>query len=193
MAVSASPSSFALGSPLPAFALPDAVSGAQVTNASFEGAPATVVMFLCNHCPYVVHVRDAVAALARDYGPKGVAFVGINANSVRTHPQDGPEAMARLARELGWNFPFLFDETQDVARSFRAVCTPDFFVFDGGARLAYRGQLDETRPGRGGAATGRDVRAALDALLGGGVPRPEQTPSVGCSIKWHPGREPTYL
>ena len=193
MAVTPSPSLFALGSPMPGFALPDAVSGAEVTIDSLRGAPATVVMFLCNHCPYVVHVRGAVAALARDYAPKGVAFVGINSNSLRTHPQDGPEAMARLAREVGWNFPFLFDETQDVAQAFRAACTPDFYVFDGGSRLAYRGQLDDSRPSRGGPATGRDVRAALEALLSGGAPDPKQTPSIGCGIKWHPGREPAYL
>lgn len=190
------PSSFSLeiGSPMPAFALPDAVGGAEVTSESLRGSPATLVMFLCNHCPYVVHVRGAIGAIERDYAPRGARLVGINANSLRTHPQDGPGPMRELARELGWGFPFLFDETQDVAKAFGAACTPDFYVFDGGGRLAYHGQLDETRPnGRGGAPTGRDVRAALDAVLSGRAPDTSQKASVGCGIKWHPGREPAYL
>jgi thiol-disulfide isomerase/thioredoxin len=182
----------ALGAPMPAFALPDVVSGADVTSQSLQGVPATLVMFLCNHCPYVVHVRGAIGALERDYAPRGVRLVGINANSLRTHPQDGPGPMRELARELGWGFPFLFDETQAVAQAFGAACTPDFYVFDGEGRLAYHGQLDDSRPGRG-APSGRDVRAALDAVLSGRAPSSEQNLSVGCGIKWHPGREPAYL
>ncbi|HEU4410397.1 MAG TPA: thioredoxin family protein [Polyangiaceae bacterium] len=189
------PSSFSLelGSPMPVFALPDAVGGGEVTHESLRGAPAALVMFICNHCPYVVHVRGAIGALERDYTPRGVRLVGINANSLRTHPQDGPGPMRELARELGWGFPFLFDETQEVAKAFGAACTPDFYVFDGGGRLAYHGQLDESRPGRGGAPTGRDVRAALDAVLAGRAPEAAQKASIGCGIKWHPGREPAYL
>jgi thiol-disulfide isomerase/thioredoxin len=178
--------SLELGSPMPVFTLPDAVSGAEVASASWGRAPATLVMFLCNHCPYVVHLREALGPLEREYGPRGVVLAGINANSARTFPQDGPPAMRQLARELGWGFPFLFDETQDVARAFGASCTPDFYLFDGAGRLSYHGQFDESRPNKG-APSGRDVRAALDALLAGGTPDPSQKPSIGCGIKWHPG------
>ncbi len=182
----------ALGSPMPEFALPNAVDGAVVTSASFAAAPATLVMFLCNHCPYVVHVRGAIGPLERDYAPRGVRLVGINANSLRTHPQDGPGPMRELARALGWGFPFLFDETQRVARAFGAACTPDFYIFDGAGRLSYHGQFDGSRPGGGAAAGGADVRAALDALLSGGAPAPRQKASIGCGIKWHPGHPADY-
>jgi peroxiredoxin len=175
-----------LGTPAPDFVLPDAVSGRTLALGDFAGPPGLLVMFICNHCPYVVHVRDELARLHAEYAGRGLEVVAVNANSTRTHPQDGPEHMKALAEELGWEFPFLFDETQDVARAFSAACTPDFFLFDADRRLAYRGQLDDSRPGNGLPVTGRDLRAAIEAVLAGRpVPR-EQRPSIGCNIKWHP-------
>jgi peroxiredoxin len=173
-----------LGTELPSFELPDAVSGRVVRDTDFASAKAILVSFLCNHCPYVVHVQGEYARLERDYASRGVAIVGINANDVATHPQDGPTHMKALATELGWGFPFLFDETQAVAKAFHAVCTPEFYVFDGARKLVYRGQLDESRPHRGGPVTGKDLRAALDAVLDGRPVSPEQKPSIGCGIKW---------
>ena len=174
-----------LGTPLPSFSLPDAVSGRLVSSAEAQGKPA-LVMFICNHCPYVVHVRDELTRIAREYGEKGVFVAGINANSLRTHPQDGPDAMKTLAEDLGWRFPFLFDETQAVARAFDAQCTPDFFLFAADGRLAYRGQLDDSRPHNGKPVTGQDLRRALDAVLRGESVPGEQRPSIGCNIKWDP-------
>lgn len=174
-----------LGTVAPDFALTDAVSGRTVTRAEVSaGKKALLVMFICNHCPFVVHVREELTRLAADYGTKGVAVVAINANSLKSHPQDGPPHMKALAQELGWGFPFLFDDTQSVARAFHAACTPDFFLFDGGARLVYRGQLDEARPGNGKPVDGRDLRGALDALLSGAQVEGDQRPSLGCNIKW---------
>jgi len=173
-----------LGTPLPSFALTDAVSGQVVRHTDFANAKALLVSFLCNHCPYVVHVRDEYARLERDYTSRGVAILGINSNDLATYPQDGPENMKRLARELGWGFPFVFDETQDVARAFRAVCTPEFYVFDAHRELVYRGQLDDSRPRGGGPTNGKDVRAALDAVLDGRPVSADQKPSIGCGIKW---------
>jgi peroxiredoxin len=173
-----------LGTKLPSFALPDAVSGRVIRDTDFASAKAVLVSFLCNHCPYVVHVRDEYARLERDYAPRGVVIVAINSNDSVTYPQDGPVHMKTLAGELGWGFPFLFDETQAVAKAFHAVCTPEFYVFDGERRLVYRGQLDESRPQRGGPVTGNDVRAALDAVLEGRPVSANQKPSVGCGIKW---------
>jgi thiol-disulfide isomerase/thioredoxin len=181
-----------LGTTAPDFTLLDPVTGQQRSLSEFN-APATVIMFICNHCPFVIHVRDELTRLSRDYAPKGVAFIAINANDAEKYPQDGPENMAALSRELGWTFPFLFDATQDVARAYHAACTPDFFVFDREKKLVYRGQLDDSRPSNGKPVTGADLRAALDAVLAGRPAPREQRPSIGCNIKWAPGREPDYF
>lgn len=174
----------ALGTPCPPFALTDAVSGRTVTHRDFADKKALLVSFLCNHCPYVVHVIDEYARLERDYAPRGVAIVGINANDATAYPEDAPPHMKALAERHGWSFPFLFDETQSVARAFEAACTPEFYVFDGSGKLAYRGQLDDSRAANGKPVTGRDVRAALDAVLAGAPVDPDQLPSIGCNIKW---------
>jgi thiol-disulfide isomerase/thioredoxin len=150
-------------------------------------------MFICNHCPFVVHVRDELTKLASDYLSRGVGIVAINANSNKSHPQDGPEAMRRLGLQLGWSFPFLFDETQDVAKAYRAACTPDFYLFDASFRLVYRGQLDDARPGNGIRVTGKHLRDAIDAVLEGRPVGEPQKPSVGCNIKWNAGNEPDYF
>ncbi len=181
-----------LGTKAPEFALRNAVDGSAVTLKDFEGSEALLVMFICNHCPYVIHVRDELARLASDYLPRGLAIVAINSNSSVTHPQDGPEHMKELALSQGWEFPFLFDETQSVAQTYKAACTPDFFLFDADRRLVYRGQLDDSRPGNDVPATGKDLRAAIDAVLAGQPVSEEQKPSIGCNIKWTPGNEPDY-
>lgn len=180
-----------LGSPAPAFRLPD-TDGRLVALEDFRDAPALLVIFLCNHCPYVKHVRHELAALARDYQARGVAVVGVNANDAVAYPADGPEAMAREKAEVGYPFPYLFDESQEVARAYEAACTPDFFVFDADRRLAYRGRLDGSRPGNAEPVTGRDLRAALDAVLEGRPAPADQRPSLGCNIKWKPGNAPAY-
>ena len=177
----------------PDFSLLDAVSGKNVSLAQLEAAPALLVMFICNHCPFVIHVRDELTRLAREYQKRGVAIVAINSNSIETHPQDGPDHMKSLAAELGWEFPFLFDSTQEVAKAYGAACTPDFYVFDGDRRLVYRGQLDDSRPSNNVLLTGRDLRAALDAVLAGRAVSSDQKPSIGCNIKWTPGNEPDYF
>jgi peroxiredoxin len=178
------------GSPAPDFSLPEVADGATVSLRDLSGE-VLVVMFLCRHCPYVVHVQDVLAALARGYVDGGrVAFVGIAANDPTSHPEDAPDRLAEQKRQVGFPFPYLFDETQQVARAYGAACTPDFFVFDGTRRLAYRGRMDGSRPGRG-AATGAELRAAIDALLAGEQPSDDQWPPLGCSIKWRPGNEPT--
>jgi thiol-disulfide isomerase/thioredoxin len=175
----------ALGTLLPAVKLKDAVSGATVdVNALAKGKRGTLVMFICNHCPYVVHVQRALGKVANDAVEKGFAVVAINSNDVATYPQDGPEAMARLAKGEGWRFPFLFDDSQDVARAFDAQCTPDLYLFDAAGKLAYRGQFDDTRPSSGKPATGRDLTAAIEAVHAGRAPAADQAPSVGCNIKW---------
>ena len=150
-----------------------------------------LLLFLCPHCPFVHHIQAELGRLARDYGDR-VALIGINSNSTRTHPQDGPEGMRAQAQAQGWNFPYLQDHDQTVARALRAACTPDPFLFDADHRLAYRGQLDGSRPGNAIASDGRDLRAALDAVLAGRPPAAEQQPSIGCNIKWHPGQEPDW-
>jgi len=150
-------------------------------------------MFICNHCPFVKHVIDGVTNLAADYLPRDVGIIAINSNDRVGYPQDAPEQMKRLAEELGWDFPFVFDETQEVAKAFRAACTPDFFLFDAAGNLAYRGELDESRPGNGIPVTGRDLRAAIDAVLAGEPVGEDQKASIGCNIKWRPGNEPSYF
>jgi thiol-disulfide isomerase/thioredoxin len=164
-----------------------------VALADFKPAPALLVLFICNHCPYVKHIRSALADLAREYQRRGVAIVAISANDVQSHPDDSPEKMKEEARTAGYVFPYLYDESQSVAPAYRAACTPDIFLFDKNRRLAYRGQFDDSRPGNGRPVTGKDLRAALDAVLKG-KPAPEpQIPSVGCNIKWKAGRAPSYF
>ena len=170
-----------LGTEAPAFALPDVETGRTVALDDFAGKQALVVIFLCNHCPYVVHVREALARIARDYASRSVGIVGITSNDVDNYPEDSPAATASLARMLG--FPIVYDATQEVAKAYDAACTPDFYLFDTTRRLVYRGQLDATRPGRG-QADGRDLRAALDAVLAGQPVNAAQTTSTGCNIKW---------
>ncbi len=181
-----------LGTPAPDFSLPEPLQrGRAVTLDEVAGGKqATVVMFVCNHCPFVVHVNPELVRLAKEYGAKGVGFVAISSNSVETHPQDGPDAMAAQAAALDYPFPYVYDEDQSVARAYDARCTPDFFVYDVDRRLAYRGQLDGSRPGNQVPLDGHDLRAALDALLAGSRPAADQVPSVGCNIKWRPGNTP---
>ncbi|MCW5776924.1 MAG: thioredoxin family protein [Phycisphaeraceae bacterium] len=181
----------ALGTPAPAFTLEDAVSGRTVSLADFAGRPL-LVMFICNHCPFVKHVRGELAKIGRDYGERGVGTVAICSNDAEKYPDDGPAKMRDEARAAGYTFPYLFDAAQDVAKRYRAACTPDFFLFDKQHRLVYRGQLDDSRPSNGIPVTGRDLRAALDAVLKGETPAADQKPSIGCNIKWKPGNEPEY-
>lgn len=181
-----------LGTVAPDFLLPD-TEGRMVSLSDFAGAPAYLVMFICNHCPYVKHIRSSLAALCREYQAKGVAIVGINSNDVERYPDDSPERMKEEVRSAGYTFPYLFDATQEVAKAYRAACTPDFFLFDRDRKLVYRGQYDDSRPGNGIPVTGRDLRAALDAVLAGRPVPADQKPSVGCNIKWKPGNEPDYF
>lgn len=175
----------------PDFRLPDA-DGRQHSPGTLCGPAGLLVMFICNHCPYVKHVRAELAAIGRDYLPKDIGIVAINANDAATYPADSPEKMREEVREAGYGFPYLYDESQSVAKAYRAACTPDIFLFDGEFRLVYRGQIDATRPKSGLVADGRDLRAALDAVLAGRpVPEP-QVPSIGCNIKWKAGNEPDY-
>jgi peroxiredoxin len=181
-----------LGTQAPAFSLPDP-GGKRVSLSDFAGAPALLVIFMCNHCPYVKHVAAGLAELAEEYQRRGVAVVGINANDAAAYPDDSPAKMAEEVRLRGYTFPYLYDETQAVAKAYRAACTPDFYVFDRGRKLVYRGQLDSSRPGNGISVTGGDLRAALDAVLAGQPVSAEQKPSIGCNIKWKPGNEPDYF
>jgi len=181
-----------LGTPAPTFELPN-VDGRMVGLAEAAGARGSVVMFICNHCPFVKHVADQLAVLARDYLPRGIGFVAISSNDVATHPADSPEQMVREAEERGYPFPYLYDETQAVAKEYHAACTPDFYLFDADRRLVYRGQLDASRPGNGLPVSGGDLRQAIDALLAGGPPLADQKPSIGCNIKWKAGNEPPYF
>lgn len=182
----------ALGTPAPPFALPDP-DGRITTLADLAGPPALLVMFLCNHCPYVKHVRPELARIGRAYGPRGVAMAAINSNDAEAYPDDAPAAMREEAAAAGYPFPYLVDGSQEVAKAYRAACTPDFFLFDADRRLAYRGQLDASRPTNELPVTGADLRAALEAVLAG-RPAPEpQVPSLGCNIKWKPGNAPDYF
>ncbi|MEK7256685.1 MAG: thioredoxin family protein [Bacteroidota bacterium] len=174
-----------LGTAAPDFNLPDTVSGKKVSLPDVStGKQATVVMFLCNHCPYVKHVNSEIVMLANDYERLGAGFVAISSNDVASYPDDAPEKMKEVAQHLGYPFPYLYDETQEVARKYDAACTPDFYVFDQNGKLAYRGRLDDSRPGNDKPLTGKDLRAALDAVLAGKEVNPVQIPSVGCGIKW---------
>jgi peroxiredoxin len=181
-----------LGTQAPDFKLMN-VDGREVELADFAGKPALLVMFMCNHCPFVIHVAEELARLTSEYMARGVAVVGINSNDTAAHPADSPERMVAEAEERGYPFPYLFDETQEVAHAYRAACTPDFFLFDQDRKLVYRGQLDDSRPGNGVPVTGKDLRAALDAVLAGKKPAEEQRASLGCNIKWKAGNEPDYF
>jgi len=181
-----------LGATAPDFALPD-TQGKIVSLGDFHDARALLVMFLCNHCPFVKHVADQVALLAKEYQARGVAVVGINANDAEHYPDDSPKAMREEVRRRGYTFPYLYDESQEVAKAYRAACTPDFFLFDQDRSLVYRGQLDSSRPGNGLPVTGEDLRAALEAVLAGQPVPPNQKPSIGCNIKWKEGAEPDYF
>lgn len=181
-----------LGTSAPDFSLMN-VDGRIVALKDFDDAPALLVIFMCNHCPYVVHVADHLAQLAQEYMARGLAVVGINSNDVAGYPADSPEQMVAEAEARGYAFPYLYDETQEVAQAYQAACTPDFFVFDKKMKLAYRGQLDSSRPDSDIPVTGQDLRAALDAVLAGQAPPVDQTPNLGCNIKWKPGNEPGYF
>jgi peroxiredoxin len=182
----------ALGTPAPDFRLPEP-DGNLVARDDFAAAPALLVAFICNHCPYVKHIRDGLAQFARDYQPRGLAIVAINSNDVAAYPDDRPDKMAEEKRAAGYPFPYVYDATQDVAKAYRAACTPDFFLFDRDRRLVYRGQFDDSRPGNGRTVTGADLRAAVDAVLAGTIVSGEQRPSVGCNIKWKAGGTPEYF
>lgn len=173
-----------LGFTAPDFILPDTISGQYKSLKDMASEKATVIMFICNHCPYVKHVIQGIIDMANDYIPKGISFIAISANDVENYPDDSPEKMKALAEELSFPFPYLYDESQDVAKAYSAACTPDFSIFDGELKCVYRGQLDDSRPGNNKAVSGRDIRNALDALLEGKEVNPQQVPSVGCNIKW---------
>jgi len=191
--MAATPSTMlALGTPAPDFALPDVATGRTLSLADLSDNDALLVIFLCAHCPFVVHVKEELARLGRDYAARNVGIVGITANDIESHPQDAPAPTAAFARQASITFPILYDETQAVAKAYTAACTPDLFLFDRNRRLVYRGQIDSSRPGRG-TANGADLRAALDALLNGKPVNPDQQPSIGCNIKWKPGKEPKYF
>jgi peroxiredoxin len=180
-----------LGTPAPDFSLPD-TEGNTTTLADFAQSKALLVAFLCNHCPFVKHILPAFADFAREYLPKGLAVVAISVNDVKAYPDDAPAKMAELARSLNFSFPYLYDETQDSALAYKAMCTPDFFLFDAARKLAYRGQFDSSSPGRSIPVTGVDMRAAADAVLAGRPPPGDQLPSIGCSIKWKPEKAPDW-
>lgn len=180
-----------LGTPAPDFRLAD-TSGKMVSLAGFKDASGLLVMFICNHCPYVKHIRHALAQFGREYQPKGLAIVAINANDPQAYPDDSPAKMAQEAKAIGYTFPYLFDQSQEVAKRYRAACTPDFFLFDKARKLVYRGQFDGSRPGNNVPVTGADLRAAADAVLQGKAPAADQKASIGCSIKWRAGNAPAY-
>ena len=175
-----------LGTRAPNFKLYDVLSDEMISLKEIQSDLGTVVMFICNHCPYVKHIQDVLVLLARDYIMKGLAFVAVNSNDISEYPEDGPDEMRRVGEELDFPFPYLFDESQEVAQAYGATCTPDFFVYDGGLELVYRGQFDESRPGNHNMVTGKDLGEALDCLLLGREITPDQHPSMGCNIKWSP-------
>ena len=190
MAVTAS-TMIALGTSAPDFSLPG-TEGNVVSLSDFDNSSALLIIFVCNHCPFVKHVQENLVELIEGYQARGVAVVGINSNDVANYPDDSPEMMAKLAKESGYTFPYLYDETQEIAKAYSAACTPDFFLFDGNRSLVYRGQMDDSRPGNGVSVTGADLTAAIDAVLSGEPVAAEQKPSMGCNIKWKPGNEPDY-
>jgi len=182
-----------LGTAAPSFSLPDTVTRDTVSLSDYTAMDATLVMFICNHCPYVQHVREGLAQLGRDYEDSALGIVAISANDVEAYPADSPEMMAKEAEMFDYRFPYLFDESQQVAHAYTAMCTPDFFLFDGDHQLVYRGRLDGSRPNMPGKVTGADLRAAIEAVLSGSDVTDDQYPSMGCSIKWKPGNVPVYF
>jgi peroxiredoxin len=182
-----------LGTQAPDFQLPDVITGQKTSLDSFKDKKALLVMFICRHCPYVKHVQEELARLGRDYQDKGVGVVAISANDAEEHTDDAPASLREMALELGFVFPYCYDESQEVAKEYTAACTPDFFLFDQSRRLVYRGQLDDSRPNSGRPVTGRDLRAALNAVLSGHAVDSDQKPSMGCNIKWKAGNEPEYF
>ena len=181
-----------LGTRIPYFRLPDVVSGRMVTPDDFLVKQCLLVMFICKHCPYVVHIKEEIGRLGKDYEKKDVGIVGISSNDTVRYPDDAPEHLRTMAKQLGFTFPICFDESQETAKDFAAACTPDFYLFDQDRKLVYRGQLDDSRPGNNQPVTGKDLRMALDAVLSEKPVSPDQNPSAGCSIKWKPGNNPTY-
>lgn len=182
-----------LGTAAPDFQLPDAVTGATISLNNFAGKKALLIMFMCAHCPFVIHVQSELAKLGKDYQDQGLGIVAISSNNVETHPGDAPEKLKDMAQGQGFNFPFCYDESQSVAKAYTAACTPDFFLFDGEQKLVYRGQLDDSRPGNNKPLNGKDLRAAINAVLAKQAVDSEQKPSIGCNIKWKPGNEPEYF
>lgn len=182
-----------LGTKAPDFQLPDTVSGQTISLDRFAGQTALLVIFMCAHCPFVKHVQDEIARIDRDYSDKGLGIVAISANSVETHPDDAPDKLKAMAQEMGFSFPFCYDETQETAKAYTAACTPDFFLFDRDRKLVYRGQLDDSRPGNDKPVNGKDLRSAIDAVLDGRPIEANQKPSMGCNIKWKAGNEPAYF
>lgn len=173
-----------LGTKAPDFELPDTVSDKKLSLSDLAGSKGTLIMFICNHCPFVKHVNAGLVSLAADYQAQGISFIAISSNDVENYPQDSPDLMKATALEEGYSFPYLYDESQEVALAYEAACTPDFFLFNGDLNLVYRGQLDDSRPGNGLPVTGADIRSALDDLLAGNSISPDQKPSIGCNIKW---------
>ena len=182
-----------LGTQAADFKLKDVVTGETISLETFRGKDALLVMFICKHCPFVVHVQDELAALGHDYKGSALGIVAISSNDAQGYPEDGPEKLAQMANSLNFEFPYCYDGTQEVAKAYKAACTPDFFLFDQGRRLAYRGQLDDSRPGNQAPVNGKDLRFAIDSVLAGRTLSPEQTPSIGCNIKWRPGNAPLYF
>ena len=182
----------ALGTPMPDFALPEVRSQEIIRPKTFQDKAGFLVMFICRHCPYVVHVQEELTKLGREYQDKDLGILGVSSNDAAGYPADAPSRLKEMAEQLGWEFPYCYDETQGVAKAFTAACTPDFFVFDQQRCLVYRGQLDGSRPGNGQPVTGQDLRGALDAVLAGEPVTSQQRPSAGCNIKWKPGNEPDY-
>jgi peroxiredoxin len=181
-----------LSTPAPDFQLSDVVTGETISLGTFADQPALLVMFICRHCPYVKHLESELARIGHDYCNNGVGIVAISANDAEKYPDDAPDSLKEMAKELGFNFPLCFDQTQEVAKAYTAACTPDFFLFDSDRKLVYRGQFDDSRPGNDLPVTGKDLRAALDIVIAGKTPDPDQRPSIGCNIKWKPGNEPAY-
>lgn len=193
MALTPSTMRLGLGTQAPGFRLPDAVSGKTVALQDFAGKKGLLVMFICRHCPYVQHIQQELARLGKDYAGKDLGMVAVSSNDAASYPDDSPANLKGMAQELGFTFPFCYDETQEAAKAYTAACTPDFFLFDQERRLVYRGQLDDSRPGTAKPVTGRDLRAAMDAVLAGRLVSPDQRPSIGCNIKWKKGNEPDYF
>ncbi|MBI3985322.1 MAG: thioredoxin family protein [Lentisphaerae bacterium] len=181
-----------LGTPAPDFVLPDVASGRLITLATFEGKAALLVMFICRHCPFVKHIQAELVKLGHDYANKNVGIVAISSNDARDYPDDAAKSLREMARSLPLNFPLCYDQSQETAKAYTAACTPDFFLFDARRRLVYRGQFDDSRPGNDIPVTGKDLRAAMNAVLKGKPVSSDQKPSRGCGIKWKPGHEPAY-